>query len=318
MSDSIINKVIKYLDNEASENDLKEVLEWKDNNQDEFESIRLIYENTPFEQKEFNPDVKREFVLGKVRAEYRLQPVGKRRILYYWLKAAAVFAGLIAIGITLVYYNNSLKHEYANISDQIQEIYLPDGSLISLDKNSTLTYKNDWLSRFTRKVNLSGRAFFQIEKELSNDFQVRTTNTIVEVLGTKFTVSDNFEKTQVILNEGEIRVTSDIVSESYLLTNPGEQLIILESGSVKQGVVNQNLYFSWLHEKLNFSNCYVSEALDFLADSYNIQIELKDSNALNKQLFGSAPSDNPRLIVEAIAKITNKEIEEYQKLIILE
>jgi len=318
MSDFILKKIIRFLVNEASEDDLKEVLAWKKNNQDEFEKIKLIYENTPFEQKEFNVELKKQFVLEKIHAEYGLHAREEKRPLNYWLKIAAVFAGLLAIGIALSFYNNSLNYKYANLSQTVQEISLPDGSFVTLDRNSTLTYKNNWLNQFTREVTLSGRAYFQIEKNLSHSFQVRTTESQIEVLGTKFTVSDNFSKTQVILNEGKIRVTSNIVDKSFILTNPGEQLIILNGGVVKQGLINKNLYLSWLQKKLNFSNCQVSEALNFLADSYNLNIVMKDTNALNKQLFGSAPSDNPYLILEAIARITDKRIEKTQQTIILE
>ncbi|OYT12515.1 MAG: hypothetical protein B6I19_09665, partial [Bacteroidetes bacterium 4572_114] len=118
------------------------------------------------------------------------------------------------------------------------------------DKNSTLSYEKSWLNKFNREVELSGRAYFQIKRDVSHSFFVKTTNTEVEVLGTKFTVSNNFGKMQVILNEGKIRVSSDKTNKSYLLANQGEQLIINCDGTVNQGIINRNLYFSWLGDKL--------------------------------------------------------------------
>jgi hypothetical protein len=45
---------------------------------------------------------------------------------------------------------------------------------------------------------------------------------------------------------------------------------------------------------------------------------MDDPDALNMHLFGSAPSDNPDLILEAIARLTDKKIEKVEKTITFE
>ncbi|NOX45716.1 MAG: DUF4974 domain-containing protein, partial [Chlorobi bacterium] len=79
-------------------------------------------------------------------------------------------------------------------------------------------------------------------------------------------------------------------------------------------VVNKNLYFSWMEEKLHLNNCTVGEAIEYLNDSYNLKILFADDKPLNKQLYGSAPSDNPDLIMQAIALITGKKITRENKI----
>jgi ferric-dicitrate binding protein FerR (iron transport regulator) len=318
MTDQTLKKIIRSLANEAGEKELLEVSSWRDKNPEEFKKIKLIYQNTPFDQKDFDSLKIKEVLAERINVEQGPVLKSKSYGITYWLKIAAVFLIMATIGPTLYFYNKSLSYENTNLTSQVIEINLPDGSLVSLDKNSTLTYKRSWLNKFNREVELSGRAYFQIKRDVSHSFLVKTTNTKVEVLGTKFTVSNNFGKMQVILNEGKIRVGSDKTNESYLLTNQGEQLIITCDGTVKQGVINKNLYFSWLDDKLNFDNCKVSETLGFLSDSYNLKFEMKDRDALDKHLFGSAPSDNPKLIIEAIAKITDTRIKEIDQTIIFE
>jgi ferric-dicitrate binding protein FerR (iron transport regulator) len=318
MTDQLLNKIIRYLANEADEKDLREVVSWRDKNPGEFKKIEFIYHNIPFEQKVFEPEAIKKRLAEKIQGGREPSVKQKRPGLNLWLKIAAVFIGLVAIGISLNHYNNSLFFEYTNLTAGIVEISLPDGSLVTLDKNAAISYKNNWLNGFNRKIELSGRAYFQIERDISHRFVVKTTNTMVEVLGTKFTVSDNFGKMQVILNEGKIRVISGKTNKTYLLTNQGEQLIIDSDGADRQMVINKNLYFSWLDDKLNFNNCKVSETLGFLSDSYNLNLEMKDQDALSKHLFGSAPSDNPQLIIEAIAKITDTRIKEIDQIIIFE
>jgi len=216
----------------------------------------------------------------------------------------------------MYFYNNSLVYQETNFTSELIEFKLPDGTTVTLDENTTLTYKKTWLNRFNRKVDVNGRAYFQVEKFESQNFIVNVSESQIEVLGTKFSVSDHFGKTQVILHEGKIRVTSQKVDQSFLLTGQGEQLIISNDGTVRQSLVNENLYFSWLQSKLNFNYCKVSETLDFLSDSYNMKLEMNDQDALNIHLYGSAPSDNPHLILEAIAQLTDKKIEEIEETII--
>jgi len=45
---------------------------------------------------------------------------------------------------------------------------------------------------------------------------------------------------------------------------------------------------------------------------------MKDQEALDKHLYGSAPSDDPQLIIEAIAKITGTKIKKIEQTFIFE
>ena len=318
MTDQLLKTIIRCLADEADEKDLQEVASWRDKNPGEWKKIKLIYQNTPFEQKDFDSLKIKELLAERIHGNQ--EPVLKQKNygLRYWLKIAVVFLLMATIGSALYFYNKSLSYENANLTAQVMEIKLPDGSLVSLDKNSTLLYKKSWLNKFNREVELTGRAYFQIERDVAHSFFVKASDAKVEVLGTKFTVSDNFGKMQVILNEGKVRVSSGKTNKSYLLANQGEQLIIACDGTVTQGIINRNLYFSWLDDKLNFDNCKVSETLNFLSDSYNLKFEMKDQDALDKHLYGSAPSDDPQLIIEAIAKITGTKTKKIEQTFIFE
>ncbi len=319
MSDNTIIKVIRYLANEASEQERAEMQSWIDQHRDDFEKIKFIYENTPFEEKEFDTEKSRRKVMERIHSIDHFSRSGHNRLHYRWLKVAAVFALLLTVGLASYFYNKSLVVIRSNHTSQVMEISLPDGSDVILDKNSTLTYKKDWFQRFSREVNLSGRAYFEVTHlQVDHRFCVNFDNSRVEVFGTKFTVSDNFGNAQVILDEGKVKVTSERTGESFMLSQSGEQLIISGKGKVKRGIVNQNLYFSWLDNKLRFQNCKFAEAIDFLIDSYNLKLLISDTTALNKRLYGSAPSDNPDLIVKALAKITDKKIRKVEDLYILE
>lgn len=312
MSDQIINIVIKVLAGEASQEEKRQAENWKRKFPEEFNKINAIYNSNIFDNKQFEEGKIREEIFDNIK----VNTTGKVSnpfiaINRAWVKIAATLLILLTIGAGIILYNNvTAVHLLSNNSDKLMKVTLPDGSAITLDKYSSVSYKTDWLRNFKREVSLTGRAYFVITKDASHPFRVNADDVTVTVLGTRFTVSEITGRIQVVLNEGKVRVSNGKSDQSCILYQGGDQVIISNGNFVKQNSVNKNLYFSWLNEKLHFKNCTVSEAVTFLSDSYNLKININDSNILKKQLFGSAPSDDPKLIIKAIAYITNKNIVE--------
>lgn len=309
MDDHIINIVIKFLAGEASQEEKRQVDIWKAKFPDEYKRLIEIYNSNPFDIKHFESGKIKKEIFDKIN----ITSTGKENPVFNinraWMKIAATLLIMLTIGAGAVLYHNiTAVHLLCNNSEILKELSLPDGSVITLDKHSSLSYKTDWLNRFKRNVALDGRAYFVITKDPSHPFRVNTSDVTITVLGTKFTVSEISKRVQVVLNEGKVRVSTEESDRSYILSQSGDQLIISNGSFVKQNVVNKNLYFSWLNEKLHFKNCTVGEAVEFLSDSYNLKIDIGDSKVLNTRLFGSAPSDDAKLIIKAIAYITDKNI----------
>ena len=308
MENQIINKVVNYLSGESTPEEERQVLSWKKQHPGEFDRILEIYQGNIFTEKGFQSSESWKKILMKIQ-EKEILKIGEAKPYGIWLKIAAVFIGIITIGaVALLYLQQDQTQHFANNTNTTMEVMLPDGSVVMLDKGAGLSYQHSLLNQFDRNVELTGRAYFMIEKDPLHPFRVEASQVEIQVLGTKFTVSDRFDRVQVILDEGKVQVTEIGSEESYLLSNFGQQLIINSNGLVKQDVVNKNLYFSWMEEKLHFENCSVGDAVHFLKDSYDIDVRFSDSEPLNKQLYGSAPSDNPELVIKAIALITGKEI----------
>jgi ferric-dicitrate binding protein FerR (iron transport regulator) len=95
----------------------------------------------------------------------------------------------------------------------------------------------------------------------------------------------------------------EALETSIELNQPGDQVILNHQGIVKQNRVNASLYAAWKEEKIYFNNCTVDEIVDLLGDSYNVYLDLTDEQMLNTKLLGSAPSDDPYLIIKALSHI---------------
>ena len=299
MNEEEIRKVVRYLAGECAFSEAEEMKSWIREHPNEFREIESIYRFTPFETGKFE-DVDVRQLLGKRRINRSFKPG-------VLLKIAASIIVLMVLGLS-AHYALSTKHTISNNQTVRVAFDLPDGSKVILDKGAKLNYRTSFMGTFNRQVELDGRGYFIIARNEKNPFTIQTTNAEIRVLGTRFSATGDKNKTQVVLEEGKVRVTSKSNDKPIDLVQPGEQVIISRDGLTKHNIVNNQLYLSWLTDKLEFDDCSVEEALEFLADTWNIHVVLNDTNSLKTKLYGSAPSDDPALIIRAIALITNQEV----------
>ncbi len=156
---------------------------------------------------------------------------------------------------------------------------------------------------------MSGRAFFHVTKDAAHPFNVYAGEITVTVLGTRFTVNELNSHTQVFLTEGKVRVESEISKRKFVITKPGEQVIVDKKGELFHNRINPALYASWKANKVHFNNCTVKEVVQFLDDSYGVEVNITDKSMLNRKLFGSAPTDDEELIIKALSQILQTNIE---------
>ena len=297
MSQPIENILAKYFAGNASQQEQEVVNLWKEENPELFESYRKTYHTNFFDVKTFSKNK------PVIRVKSRSLQTS------VLLKVAAVFAGLMILSAALYYYSQSLNVKYINTTASVQHIVLPDGSEAYLDKQATLRYKKSFLGNFNRKVAMSGRIFFHIFRDTSHPFTVSAGILKVKVLGTRFTVNRMSVKTQVVLTHGKVMVSSGKISQAVILQKSGDQVIIQNNGAKKENNVKASLYASWMNKKIYLNECTVKEVVDMLDDSYNMKVAIRNPKFLSKKLFGSAPSDDPKLIVQALSQILHTEIQ---------
>jgi transmembrane sensor len=297
MKQPVENLLAKYFAGEANLSEQEEVLRWKEKNEALFESYRKAYHARYFDSRSFTGkrlgmSVQRKRFDGKIL-----------------LKIAAVFAGLLMISAAMYFYARTLNVRYVNITASVRHIVLPDGTEAYLDRNASLQYEKDFFGNFHRKVNMTGRVFFHVFRDERHPFLVNAGIVTVKVLGTQFTVNRMKVKTQVLLTHGKVLVKTRKINHDVLLQKSGDQVIVQNDGEEKENNVKASLYASWLNKKIYFNDCTVKEVCDMLYDSYNLQVDIHPADLLSKKLYGSAPSDDPRLIAQALAQILHVEVQ---------
>lgn len=243
------------------------------------------------------------------------KPVSKRKLRY--LKPFS-FAASIALLITFGFYflTKNTKVIHKTSYGEILNIKLLDGSNVTLNSNSTLSYyKNE-----SRKVWLKGEAFFQVDKKLTTNakFWVLTNDLSVEVYGTSFNVNSNKEKTAVFLQEGSVWLDfknggdKKMVPGNYI-SYSSEKGKILESKNIS----NATLKTSWKDGTLLFENLSLEKAMNIIEQTYGYTIVFKDLESKNTIITGAVPNTNIDICIKAIEKSVDvKIIKKENKLII--
>jgi len=238
----------------------------------------------------------------------------KTRPLYRqpWLQVAAAILTFLAFSF-LFASQYQWQEIYYNQTGKLEKVLLPDGSIITLDKNASLTYWRTALKEFNREISLRGRAYFKITKNPNEAFVVHNPMVDVTVLGTQFTINQKGNTTQIVLHEGKVQLSGGQLNQNVVMDKAGSQIIMDEFGIKKKNRISNTLYTSWMKNKISFQQCSVQEVFDFIEDSYDIQAKVDDGEVLNETLLGSAPSDDPYLILNAISEILDIKIETNSK-----
>jgi len=232
--------------------------------------------------------------------EKQIKP--KRKVIF--LKQITAAASVLLLIIASFYFlnRNPLITHKTNFGETLK-IKLLDGSDVNLNSNSSISYyTND-----SRKVWLSGEAFFQVDKKENTNakFFVLTDDLSVEVYGTTFNVNTKKEKTAVFLEEGNIWLSlkngeTKKMKPGNFLSYSSKKNKVLEDTNI----YNSTLKTSWKDGTLLFENLSLAKAMGKIEESYGYTIIFKDSKSKNTLITGAVPLTNLNICIKAIEKST--------------
>jgi ferric-dicitrate binding protein FerR (iron transport regulator) len=167
--------------------------------------------------------------------------------------------------------------EISSAQGLVTKIMLPDGSEAWLNSGSTLSYPQ----RFTdgkRRVLLTGEAYFKVQSDKSNRFEVQTNGgLLVSSYGTEFNVFayDEESTIEVTLTTGNIEVSVDGITDVLSIT-PRQQVIFnKENGEYSIEDVSLSVKTGWKDGKMVFRRAHMAEIVNRLSRHFNVDIRLE-------------------------------------------
>jgi len=227
-------------------------------------------------------------------AEEKKEETAGRFIIPIFYRVAATV--LIVIGLGFAGYRIALPKQITVVTSSAEKnvnVSLPDGSIIWLNRNSSLIYPAKFRGN-TRKVTLTGEAYFEIARNEAKPFIINAGKADVKVLGTTFNVITNNDKNQVevFVTSGTVMVTSRN-GENKVTLKPGD--IGRISDSRESSEINKNAnYLSWNTDRLVYNGETLEKVFTDLKRAYNIDIKTNDPQIKNYTLttvFEDQPHD---------------------------
>lgn len=208
-------------------------------------------------------------------------PAGPRRIplAIKVLRIAAVLT--IALGIAFVFYKTLTMHRtetviiYTYKADRsIQDVRMPDGSVVSLNIGSSLSYRDDF-NTTTRDVNLEGEGLFDVVPGKALPFRVYAGESVVEVTGTTFSIYEENDIVKVAVIEGSVKLaTVDNTNRQIDISkNQCGYLFANNELKLKDGIDANNL--SWKTGLLIFDETPLDSALIDIAHHFRKNLSIK-------------------------------------------
>ncbi|MBE0393868.1 FecR family protein [Flavobacterium sp. PL002] len=286
----------KYAQNKCSRGEKRVVEEFFKKLQDSDQDIPYVF-----------TEEKRDLLLKKISSK-----IGKpkKRILDLYstaLKIAAIV--LILIGIPFL-GNSLIKNENISVvavKGEKKTIHLPDGSLVFLNSNSSISYLKNFKNN--RELQLTGEAYFEVVKNPEKPFLVKTDKITTRVLGTSFNIEAyKNSKTKVSVNTGKVEVDIKEISEKTFLTK--NQQLSFETGS--QAVLskdNSEDFNAWTRNSIVLNNTSLGDAAIILENWYDIKINFSNKKLKEMTITGKFEDEKLSNVLNSIAIVKELEID---------
>lgn len=277
--------LLKYIEGNCTNQEKVEIISWLESspeNMKEYLALRKLYDISIWQ---IQPETEAE-----QNTHNNIHFWSKKTLYVEAFKVAAIF--IVAFLVVRYVFPGFLPStEIAQMqtirvpAGQRAEITLADGTQVWLNAKTTLSFPTQFLGN-EREVKLDGEGFFDVTHNKSKPFVVKTSGYNVKVWGTKFNLiaysgEKNFETS---LLEGAVEVLKEGSSHGILL-KPNEQ-VKFNNNRLVISSVNDMDQFLWREGIISFDNAYFTELINKLELYFDLQIEIRDTKALNYRFTG--------------------------------
>jgi len=175
------------------------------------------------------------------------------------MRRAAAFASIVAAVAVVVWFWPPATLAFATAAGEQRTLVLEDGSRVTLNTRTRITVR---FARHARDVVLEGgEAFFEVSKDVSRPFTVRTSIGSARAIGTRFNVYVEEHQVFVTIVDGSVLVEG-VGSGNDVLVGTGRRAE-LRAGTARAVVepADLNTSLGWLSRRLEVNNAPLADVL---------------------------------------------------------
>ena len=296
MSDHFDRLFARFLSGEATSHEANELQFWLNadpKNREEFNRVALTYQLS--KGKKTNHNNQRAFD-GIVRKIGRQKEIiletknSQNKILRIGLSVAASLLIILSVGTFYLLNSTKLDHREinpnswvlkSNPAGQKLKVFLPDGSIVWLNSESSLRYEKDFNDSI-RFVEVQGEAYFEVKKDSLRPFVVKSKSVLTTALGTSFNVNCYGDREEVIvsLTSGRVLVQKDNSPQNNnsLIINPGEGVVYYptKNEALYRITIDIESVKNWKDGILELKEASLNETITKLSRWYGVELILRN------------------------------------------
>jgi ferric-dicitrate binding protein FerR (iron transport regulator) len=182
-------------------------------------------------------------------------------------------------------------HQVVTALLERRTVALPDGTQVSLEQGSTLDYPDRFDGK-TREIYLDGEAFFEVTKDASHPFIVRTALIKTTVLGTSFNVESypNREaRVVVVTGKVKVEVAAEGKEEREVVITPNYRAVYYVKPDLlekQEATEEASFCLQRRNGRFNYSGVVVAKVVDDMQRFYHTTLVLQ-GNVRNRVFNGN-------------------------------
>lgn len=275
------NKIILFLQNQLSENEEIQFLDWVNENPDnkkEFFLQKDIWDSYRMQSERNFLNLKKEWNVFNNRLDIlnHKNTFSIRQKWTSWMRIAAMLIVVFGLGwganliSDSIFSTPEVVHQLEVPKGQRSRLLLADGSEVWLNSDSKINFSVNKNNK-ERLVDLEGEAFFHVARDEKHPFIVNVKGQSLKVLGTTFNVRAyrNEECVFTTLESGRVEVKA---GDKIVELRPGQQLELNRfSSRLALRSVNTEYYTVWRDGRYLFENESFDDLIRMVERWYDVE-----------------------------------------------
>lgn len=255
-----------------------------------------------------------------------------KSIVKYSYTIAAVLIGILSINslynyllpesintknirVATVYRKENLSISnlyYINSGNKNMLIKADDGTIITLYPKSEVRYAESFAHAVERKIELKGKAKFEVVKDKTKPFKVYSNGIVTTALGTIFVVDElASSETYINLMEGsiEVKMQKDNIKPIKRIIKPNESLTInhqlgtiTEEVKLNNNLANREGYYLHSNSKIIIKNMSLIDVIENLEQNFKLQF-IYDAGSLKDKYYSGTFNTSTNIHNQIIKEI---------------
>jgi ferric-dicitrate binding protein FerR (iron transport regulator) len=294
---------VKYLLGEASPEEEQAVMEWMNGNaanKEYYIQLQKVWDNSKKLAADSTLDADKawERFQKRVAVQNEFKKISKHSP-FSWMRIAASIILIAGLGIVAYFMinNNGSKELVAQTGQYVLVDTLPDGSVVTLNKRSVITYPSKFKGN-SRAISLKGEAFFNVAPDKKKPFIISVNDVQVTVVGTSFNIKSENGSTEVVVETGIVQVakpgkTVELIAGEKIVISPNDSNAIKEK-------VSDKLYNYYRSKEFVCDDTPLWKLVQVVNEAYNARIIIGNKELSDKRLTTTFNNESLEQVLEVI------------------